>query len=388
MRGDQSEVRAADPTERIRAVSSSRSAKALVRALTDPSPEVIRAAIRRLVEVEGARAIPALRSRLLSADFAVVPDIATALAQQQDTGAVDVALSGLSEEPYTRRLAAARALGILGDTRVTQPLRAALQDPIAGVRAAAVSALARVSPDDATAEECVELLSDRDAQVRLAATHALVRIRPRSERHLARLVDDPDALVRTEVARRIARLPESAAERLFGDRDQVVRQTAALSAGGHQVPALERLLAGDRSSEVRRAAARALGGMATEVAVEVLLRGIEDPDALVRAAALHALVRPLTRAGAVSRLSRELTSPRPERRRWTLYALAHLNASEASTDAWRLADDPEPEVRLALIQAASRVVSDPIPLLSYMATDPDAAVQASAATWLERSTPT
>lgn len=386
MRCGQNDVRSADPTERIRAVSSSRSAEALVRALTDPSPEVIRAAIRRLVEVEGARAVPALRSRLLTSDFAVVPDIATALAQQRDTGAVDVAVCGLSEEPYTRRLAAALALGVFRDARATQPLRAALHDPIAGVRAASIRALSKVGPEDVTAEGCVQLLSDRDAQVRLAAARALGRIGPGVHRQLARLADDPDPLVRTEAARYVAGLPERDAERLFGDPDQMVRQTAALSAGAHQVPVLARLLTADRTSEVRRAAARALGGMAPDVAADVLSWGIEDPDELVRAAALHALERALTRTGAVSWLSRELASARPERRRWSLYALAHLNAREASTDVWRLADDPEPEVRLALIQAASRVVSDPIPLLCYMATDPDLAVQASAATWLERST--
>jgi len=67
-----------------------------------------------------------------------------------------------------------------------------------------------------------------------------------------------------------------------------------------------------------------------------------------------------------------------------VYALAHLNAFEASSEVWRLADDPEPDVRLALIQAAPVVLPEPEPLLLYMATDPDQAVQDSARNRLVR----
>jgi hypothetical protein len=80
----------------------------------------------------------------------------------------------------------------------------------------------------------------------------------------------------------------------------------------------------------------------------------------------------------VARPLGELTSTRPDRRRWSLYALAHLNAALASSDVWRLADDPEPDVRLAVIHTAAVILRDTEPLLLYMATDPDAAVRASA----------
>jgi hypothetical protein len=67
-----------------------------------------------------------------------------------------------------------------------------------------------------------------------------------------------------------------------------------------------------------------------------------------------------------------------------VYALAHLRAFEASSEVWRLADDPEPDVRLALIQAASVLMPQPEPLLLYMATDPDRAVKDSARSWIAR----
>jgi hypothetical protein len=50
----------------------------------------------------------------------------------------------------------------------------------------------------------------------------------------------------------------------------------------------------------------------------------------------------------------------------------------------RLADDPEADVRLALIQAALVVLVEPEPLLLYMATDPDGSVRESARNPLAR----
>jgi HEAT repeat protein len=373
-----------DPTDRARAVRASQSPSAIVQALGDASPGVARAAIRRLVELEGSRAADVLRARLLVADLSLVTDVASALHEMGDTAAVEIAIDGLTDELYTRRLAAARALGVLGDRRAVGSLSQALHDRIAGVRAAALTALAKLEPDEGTARECSELLSDLDAQVRIAAVRTIVRIAPRSSAALAPLAEDEDCLVRLEVARHVAGLPEHPATRLFADTDMAVRQAAALGAGGRQAVALARLLAADPSSDVRRAAARTLGTIDPGMGTHALLCGIEDPDAIVRATVLHALERSLTRAGAVARLSRELISSRPQRRRWSVYGLAHLRAFEASSEVWRLADDPEPDVRLALIQAASVLMPQPEPLLLYMATDPDRAVKDSARSWIAR----
>ena len=62
----------------------------------------------------------------------------------------------------------------------------------------------------------------------------------------------------------------------------------------------------------------------------------------------------------------------------------HLHGREASSEVWRLADDPEPDVRLALIQAAPAVATEPEALLLYMTTDPDRSVQDSARNRLQR----
>lgn len=377
-------MRPTDPTNRVHAVRASRSRSLITDALRDPSPEVVRAALERLVELEGPRGADVLRGHLLTADLALVTDFAAALRGLGDAATVDVAIGALTDQLYTRRLAAALALGALPDPRARAPLRVALDDEIAAVRAAAVDALAKLEPEDDTVGDCRRLLGDPSAQVRIAAIRTTVRLAPGAANALSPLAEDPDCLVRLEVARHVAGLSAEAAARLLADGDAGVRREAALAAGPAQALALARLLAGDPSGEVRRAVARSLGSLDPGVVADGLVCGIEDPDAIVRAAVLHALERSLTRAVAAARLSRELASPRPQRRRWSVYALARLHARKAAADVWRLADDPEPDVRFALIQSAPVLLPEPEPLLLYMATDPDGAVRDGARNRLKR----
>jgi HEAT repeat protein len=365
-------------------VQASRSSRALIESLDDPSPEVARAAVRRIEEIDGPSAADALRARLLSADLSLVADIAKALRRIGDGRAVDLAIAGLTGEPYTRRLAAARALGALADARAAFMLRVALQDSVAGVRVAALEALAEIGR--ATGEEgaCARLLSDANPQVRVAAVRAVARIAGQPGNLLSSLAEDPDRAVRLEVAKHVATLSDPAAALLLNDRDLRVREAAARAGGMRQVGTLAVLLIDDPGVDVRRAAASALGGLGDTRIAEVLVPGIEDPDALVRAAVLRALVGLVMRGGAIRRLRHELGSSRPARRRASLYSLARLEALEAAADATRLVDDPDPDVRLALIHTAESLVPDPEALIRYLADDRDAAVRGSADVWLLR----
>lgn len=72
-------LRRVDATQRLRAVQATRSPDELVRSLGDPSPEVVRAAIARLVDLEGQRAAGPLRARLFDVDLSLVADVAGAL---------------------------------------------------------------------------------------------------------------------------------------------------------------------------------------------------------------------------------------------------------------------------------------------------------------------
>lgn len=82
-------ARRADVTERLRRIAASDKAGELIAALDDPSPEVVRCAIRRLTGIEGDRAADALRARLLSADLSLSADIAIALRRIGDECAVE-----------------------------------------------------------------------------------------------------------------------------------------------------------------------------------------------------------------------------------------------------------------------------------------------------------
>jgi len=118
-----------------------------------------------------------------------------------------------------------------------------------------------------------------------------------------------------------------------------------------------------------------------EQATDDLLKDLEDVDPSVRLSALRALKRLLAREGAVRRLCGELASSASRRRRASLQALAQLEAVEAGSEVWRLADDPDPEVRLSLLRSANALLVDPEPLVRYMSTDPDPLVRESAQEW-------
>lgn len=368
-----------DATQRLRGVLNSRGRDDLIKAIDDPSPEVARAAIGRLVELEGQGAAPLLRGRLLDAEVSLVPDLARTLQRVSDAHAVDAAIAGLRAEGYTRRLAAAVALEVFAEPRSADALRHALTDEIAGVRAAALRALARLGAAD-LAPECTALLSDRDAQVRVAAIRAVAGLSSVPAPALASTAHDANCLVRLETARHLPRLPADAAADLLTDTDAQVRQVAAGAAGVEQIRLLGDLLRQDADAGVRRAAARALGNFSGEEVNAALLNGISDQEALVRAAVLHALERAAGRKEAVSRLAAELAAPDRRRRRAALYALSRLRAAEVGNEVWRLADDPDADVRMALLDTAAVLLADPAPLLTYMATDPDPAVRGSAET--------
>ena len=383
-RGEKDAAQAGGPTARFRAVLVSRSRSHLIASLDDPSPRIAGAAAQRLAELEGTRAGPVLCEQLLRADLSAVPTMARALRRLGERHAVDLAIASLSDQRYTRRLAAALALGELADQSAVGPLCAALADEIAGVRVAALDALVQVrAPADAAAQ-CAHLLADSNPQVRVAAVRAVARLAPTPGEALAPVSGDHDRVVRLEVARHSSALPARDASALLADADLRVREAAVRAAGAREVGILSVMLVDDRSQAVRKAAARTLGSLGDERIADVLVPGLEDPDAVVRAAVLRSLERLLTRRGAIERLSRELQSDRCRRRRATVYALARLNAREAGPRLQPLIDDPDADVRLAVVHTADAVLGDPESAICYLATDGDAGVRHAAEIWLLR----
>ena len=68
-----------------------------------------------------------------------------------------------------------------------------------------------------------------------------------------------------------------------------------------------------------------------------------------------------------------------------VYALARLRAREVTPELARLADDPDPDVRIALIHSADALYDEPEHVMRYLAADPDIGVRQAAETWLLRA---
>lgn len=309
--------------------------------LDDPSPQVARAAIRRLEETDPGRAVAELRRRLLSADLSVVVDIAKALRRTGDQG---------RRRPGDRRPA-------------RNAIHAAARGG-AGARCAWGSARGRRAPGGAAG-------LDRQRAGRSARRSGGARARRGRRRRLRTTAVGFRALRANRggtgcgangvTPRRVARVrrgrprpPRALGGPALGGtsragRDRTAQRPRAESeggcregCGGGQIDELGLILIDDPASDVRHAAARTLGSLDDERIADALLPGLEDPDAIDRAAVASALERSLSRSGAVSRLRDELACERPRRRRAALYALVHLDALETAEAAGRLTDDPDP----------------------------------------------
>ena len=79
----------------------------------------------------------------------------------------------------------------------------------------------------------------------------------------------------------------------------------------------------------------------------------------------------------IEELLDQIHSERAQDRQEGVYALARVTERRA-VDVWRLADDPDLDVRLAVVETAEVLAIDPGPLLTYMSTDPSAEVCAHA----------
>jgi hypothetical protein len=220
-----------DATGRLKAVlalpEGQESCPALLAAVGDPSLDVARAALQRLVRVGCAREAEALRERLFTVDIGLVPDCARTLRALGDRESAAVASARLSDPLPATRKTAALALRELAEPSARGALCVALADTNASVRASVVDALARLPADDATLTAVAELLHDADPVVRAAAVDALARLATTPDSCLAGIVADPSSVVRRHLARAAGRLGSPLVAALAGDPDADVRADLA-----------------------------------------------------------------------------------------------------------------------------------------------------------------
>ncbi|MER6286584.1 fumarate reductase/succinate dehydrogenase flavoprotein subunit [Streptomyces sviceus] len=247
----------------------------------------------------------ALRTYLSDPDPAVRRTAVTVLTETTPPGTGPVLAESLTDDDSGVRAAAAASLRELVETLPPEPaLREGLAtalaeyDPV--VRATALDVLRALHLGDT--ELFAGALTDTDIPVRIEAVRALVSVDAAEE--LARAAaTDPSREVRVTIAKALATVwaerpldvALDALARLTEDPDALVRGAAygALGTTGCPAPLAARAVTALSAAawQVRSGAATALSAAAPDVAVPALAKALADPNADVRKAAVLALTR-------------------------------------------------------------------------------------------------
>ena len=292
---------------------------------------------------------PALREVLQFCAVSIGEEIASALG------------AGLDCNNRNVRVLVCNCIGTLGLVELVPGVLNLLEDPDESIRAAAVSALARLRQGDAI-RGIVRLLADKSPVVREAVLAALTQLD-------ASLVSD--ALLRecsTRPALRSLALDVmrgnphvnqlgflrdcvSAADPLLRAKAMAVITTQL----GAQVVDFLRPLLADSDAETRRSIVVALGQIRNPTAIQLLLQQVES-DAATRPEAIRSLIA-LGDVSAAPRLIEILERASGQERLPFVEALAHLTDPAAEPTIIRLLADEDPAMRQAAVKALGRFAS-------------------------------
>jgi HEAT repeat protein len=321
-----------------------------VKALEDPDPRVVEAAIQGLPLLDDPRASAALLASARSASTTVRGAAMRAMAQSGNV--LQVApplLVGLGDPDPWVRYYACQSLGRLGCEAATRPITERLADEAGQVRVAAVEALSHLK-SDAALEALTKATGSADADVRRAAIVGL-GIAGRAEvlpilLHAARSADASTRLVAlSSLAGFKQREALAALAEAASDPEETVRLSAiGYLAGREGVEATEALIALLATSEALDRVQAALS-MHVRGRVEGIVRALSRADDELAPRLTSALAR-MRRRTAVGAVVAALESPNVCARKAaaaTLAAIGTTQAIEALTRA--RTDDPDPEVR-------------------------------------------
>ncbi|GHA06788.1 fumarate reductase/succinate dehydrogenase flavoprotein subunit [Streptomyces echinoruber] len=251
-------------------------------------------------------------------------------------------------------------------------LAARLADPDAGVRAAAAASLRELvetlDPEPALRDGLVAALSEADPVARAAALDVLRVLRLGDTGLFTSSLSDADIAVRLAA----------------------VRALVSVDAAGE----LARAATADPSREVRVTLAKALATVTAErpggttpagpgpgTVLSALTALVDDPDALVRAAAYEALGTAGCPAPLAARARAALSDPAWQVRAGAATALSRAAPGLAVPALAKALADPNADVRKAAVTALTRhrATEDARAALATATTDPDADVRAYAA---------
>lgn len=328
-------VAMADQHRKAPSPSTRESATLLLNTLSDPVPEVRKAAAEALAGLKDTLAVRALIETLKKDTEPTVRRAAAwALGELDDARAIPAlteALRGDTDAEVRRN--AAEALGQIEDARAVPALSEALRrEKDITIRRAVVQALSDIE-DPASAAVIFPVLKDTDPEMRRLGAEALGSIEnPNSVDELMPLVRDEVREVRRAAVEALGSIEDKRAlpalSRALGDSDVEVRRAAAQAIGDldelHQAPAeLIRALA-DSDSEVRHNAVQALGNIDDPAGVAPLAALLKDQDVEIRRAAVEAL-EDIEDANATRALREALKDEDPEVRRIAAKALGNRN---------------------------------------------------------------
>ncbi|MFF5282744.1 fumarate reductase/succinate dehydrogenase flavoprotein subunit [Streptomyces sp. NPDC013171] len=281
--------------------------------VTAPSPVLL----RLLSLAEESAELEEFHPYLADADPAVRSAAVTALGETAPAGAGPVLAAHLLDSAPQVRAAAAAVLRELvevlpPEAELGTALKAASAVADPAVRAAALDVARALRLGDAVTYAAA--LADDDIEVRITAVRALVSVDAVDE--LAVAAADPAREVRVAVARGLAAVSAPAPATLDGlmdDPDPLVRGAAlgALAATGCPRPYAARATAAltDPAWQVRAGAASALRAAPAAEAVTALARALTDPNADVRKAAVLSLLEHRTDPGARTALATATRDP-------------------------------------------------------------------------------
>jgi len=302
---------------------------------------------------------------------------------------IPVFIRVLREDPEPEvREAAALALSDHREQEVLDALIAALTDPAAEVRSAAVDGLRRVG-DSSAIPALAPLLKAADVGLRSRVAQALKMLAWQPEEpdqeadFLVALGDLSRAAILGKAA--VGALAKVLEDSAYQRRVVAVNRLAEIGDPSAIPPLITALR--DTESVVRTAAANALGRLGALVAGPRLVHLLRDADANVRAASAEA-VGLLKEQRALSNLIKLLQDPHWEARSAALEALGRLGDPEALIPMCAVLQDRDREVReqAALALGSLRDPRAAAPLVVAML-DPERVVRHAAARVLQQLDP-
>jgi HEAT repeat protein len=243
-------------------------------------------AARALGLLNDRRVVDPLIDALTDQDGDLRKAVVETLSNLDDPRTSDALLRAMSDSRIDVRCTSADSLGRRKDPRAVEPLVQALADEHPEVRKSAAVALGAIG-DSRAVEPLIMAIADTDRNCQRAIANALGEIKDiRAVGPLITMVTHPDGELRLAAAKALARLSEEPwRDWVKGDRNDLVRLGS--SGQGPVVDSLiETLLENDDN---RQLAAQGLGASRDPRAVEPLIGVLSDKSRAVRAHAARAL---------------------------------------------------------------------------------------------------